>query len=108
MYYQGNSHAVDAQICYLECSCSRPLNVAIDDPLISHIMNGPERCIVTENVQLCVDCEMVENIVPYFSSILMNILLIYAILTIKHKFSIHPQFLTSPWGPSNDAIKKHV
>ena len=68
---------------------------------------------MTESVQPRVVCEMVTK---YFSQIVMNVSLIYAIIAMKHYFQyinvcqvpqagevknlgLHPRVLTSPLGP---------
>ena len=53
-------------------------------------MIGPRRWIVTESVQSHdVNSEMVTKYGPIFLQISVNISLIYAILAIKHDYSIH-------------------
>ena len=54
-----------------------------------YIIIGPERRIVTESILLHVDCEMVTKISSPIFFINFDILLIYAIIAIKHDFSIH-------------------
>ena len=68
-------------------------------------MNGPGRWIVTEIIQQPIDCEMVTKYSPifFFWQILMNISLIYAIIAIKHDFSIHQRLLGAE-GPGKHYV----
>ena len=57
------------------------------------IINGPGRWIVTESLQPLVHCEMATKYSPRIFRNLMNILLIYAIIEIRHDF--HIKFLVT-------------
>ena len=53
------------------------------------IMIGPERWIVTENAQPRIDCEMVTVYSSILFAFFISSSLMYAIMAIKHEFSIH-------------------
>ena len=52
-------------------------------------MIGPGRWIVTESIQPCVDYEMMTKYSPIFLANFDQCFIIYAIIAIKHDFSIH-------------------